>query len=190
MKRILVLACLAGALVAVGCAEIPEAGKNDAAKRYFDAWTQVHYPSSPKTALGSVITSDEAGTGALIGTFEETPYVYCTFRATDLVGNIQASTDAQTAPQLGTYSETSYYGPRVVSRAEGRINAGVTEMMETMRVGGTRTAAIPGWLMSTTFYETAEDYLKNVSGTEAIYTFHILEGIQDVVKWEIDSLQR
>ncbi len=190
MKRILALACLAGALVAVGCAEVPETGQNDAAKRYFDAWTKVHYPNAPKTELGSVIINDEPGTGELIGTSEETPYVYCTFRATDLEGNIQASTDAKTAQQLGSYSETSYYGPRVLSRAEGRINAGLAEMMQTMRVGGTRTAAIPGWLMGTTFYETAEEYLKNGSGSESIYTLHILEGIQDIVKWEIDSLQR
>ncbi len=59
-----------------------------------------------------------------------------------------------------------------------------------MRVGGIRTAAIPGWLMTTDSYETEEEYLKNATGTEAIYTLHILEGIQDITKWEVDSLVR
>ena len=190
MKRILIFASLVTGLLAAGCAQAPVTGKNEAAKRYFDAWTTVHYPNAPKTEFGSVIIKDEAGTGSLIGTEEETPYVYCTYLITDLEGNIQASTDMKTAQQLGTYSQTSYYGPRVLNRTAGRINAGVYEMMRTMRVGGTRTAAIPGWLMTTDVYETPEEYLENGSGSEAIYTFKILEAIKDVAQWEADSLHR
>ena len=29
------------------------------------------------------------------------------------------------AQQLGTYSESTYYGPRILSRAAGRVNSGV-----------------------------------------------------------------
>ena len=191
MKRTTAFACLTAALLLTGaCAQAPNPGKNDATKRFFDAWTQVNHPNAPKTLLGSVIIEDKAGTGDLVGSSEDTPFVYCTFTATDLAGDIMTSTDKKIAQQIGTYSESSYYGPRVLSRAQGRINAGVAEMMQSMRVGGTRTAAIPGWLMTTDYYETEEEYLKNCSGSDAIYTFQILEGIKDVSKWEIDSLVR
>ena len=191
MKKTTAFACLSAAILLAGaCAKAPSPGKNDATKRFFDAWTLVNYPNAPKTGLGSVIIEDVAGTGSLIGTSEDTPFVYCTFTATDLSNNITSSTDKKIAQQLGTYSESTYYGPRILSRAAGRVNSGVIEMMQTMRVGGTRTAAIPGWLMTTDSYETEEEYLKNATGTEAIYTLHILEGIQDITKWEVDSLVR
>ena len=191
MKRFFAFACLSAAIALAGaCAKAPVSGKNDLTKRYFDAWTLTHYPDAPKTPLGSVIIRDDAGTGSLVGTADDTPYIYCTYLATDLAGNISASSDEKTAQQLGTYSETSYYGPHVICRIEGMLNAGVSEMMQTMRVGGTRTAAIPGWLMSTDVYETPEEYLANCSGTDAIYTFTILDAIQDIAKWEVDSLVR
>lgn len=191
MKKLFVILGLTAVLAAAGsCAVTPTPGKNDAAKRYFDAWTQVHYPNAPKTSFGSVIIEDKAGTGSLIGTSEDTPYVYCNYIATDLSGNISACTDAKTAQQIGTYAESSYYGPKVLARAQGRIYSGVAEMMETMRVGGTRTAAIPGWLMTSDYYETPEEYLKNCTGTDAIYSFTIREAIQDIVTWEVDSLVR
>ena len=191
MKRTTAFACLTAAILLAGaCAQAPNPGKNDATKRFFDAWTQINYPNAPKTFLGSVIIEDKAGTGDLIGTSDDTPYVYCTYTSTDLNGNIIAYTDQKTAQQLGTFSASTYYGPRIINRIQGRTNAGVAEMMQTMRVGGTRTAAIPGWLMTSDYYETPEAYLENVSGTDAIYTFQILEGIQDITKWEIDSLVR
>lgn len=191
MKKLFAFLGLAAALAAAGsCAVAPVTGKNDAAKRYFDAWTLIHYPNAPKTAFGSVIIDDKAGIGELIGSIDDTPYVYCDFVQKDLDGNIGSCTDVRTAQQIGTYAESYYYGPQVVTRLQGRNYSGVAEMMETMRVGGTRTAAIPGWLMTADYYETPEEYLKNCSGTDAIYTFTVREAIKDIVLWEIDSLSR
>ena len=191
MKKLFVILGLTAVLAAAaGCAQAPTPGKNDATKRYFDAWTQVHYPNAPKTPFGSVIIRDEPGTGSLIGSAEDTPYVYCDYKATDLNGNISAYTDEKTAQQIGSYTESDYYGPKVLSRAQGRLYSGLAEVMETMRVGGTRTAAIPGWLMTSDHYDTPEEYLKNCTGTDAIYTFTIREGIKDIVTWEVDSLVR
>ena len=191
MKKTLAFACLAAAILSAGsCAKAPVSGKNDLTKRYFDAWTITHYPNAPKTYLGSVIIRDEAGTGALVGSTEDTPYVYCDFQSSDLAGNISTTSSKRMAQQLGSYSEAAYYGPRVVCRVEGYLETGIAEMMQTMRVGGTRTAAIPGWLMSTDSYDTPDEYLENCSGTDAIWTFSIQEAISDIVRWEIDSVSR
>jgi len=191
MKKLLAFLSLAAALTAAsGCAQAPATGKNDQAKRFFDAWSQTYYPNAEKTYLGSVILGEEAGTGELIGSNEETPYVYCTVTSTDLSGNVNSTTDKKLAQQIGTYSESNYYGPHVLSRAQGRLFAGLIELMQTMREGGSRTAAVPGWLLTYDIYDTPEEYVKNCTGTDAIYSFKVHEGIKDIVKWEIDSLSR
>ena len=196
MKQRLASICLAAALVvfAGSCAKVQSTGVNDASKRYFDAWISLNYPNAPQTALGSRILADSEGSGSLIGSAETHPFIYGRYLVTDFNGNISSFTDEATAKQLGSYRESAYYGPTVVWRSAGYLSAGVSEMFETMRVGGTRTVAIPGWLTSTTttdYYDTAEEYLAKVSGGDpAIYTFSVEEAISDIVKWEIDSLSR
>ena len=196
MKQRFASICLAAALVvfAGSCAKVQSSGVNEANKRYFDAWISLNYPNAPQTTLGSRILADSEGQGSLIGSAETHPFIYCRYLVTDLNGNINGFTDEATAKQLGSYSESAYYGPTVVWRSAGYLSAGVSELFETMRVGGTRTAAIPGWLTSTAstdYYDTADEYLAKVSGSEpSIYTFSVEEAIADIVKWEIDSLTR
>lgn len=189
MRKTLSFACIAAVIILTGsCTKAPKTDANYLAKKYFDAWVNTHHPDAGTTTLGSRILSDIPGNGELVGSAEKTPFVYCTYRATDLEGNIAKTSSEQDAKQLGTYDETSYYGSYVLYRGENYLYAGVSDMMETMRVGGTRTAAIPGWLMSNENYSSAEEYYKNESGSNAIYTFTIQEAITDIVKWEIDSL--
>ena len=77
IRKSFALACLTAALLlAGGCATAPKTGVNDASKRYFDAWVTVHCPDAPLTELGSRITFDSPGTGALLGSEEDTPFVY------------------------------------------------------------------------------------------------------------------
>ena len=49
-KTLSYLLCL---LVLGACARTVETGKNDAAKRYFDAWMQVNHPGLTPTGLGA-----------------------------------------------------------------------------------------------------------------------------------------
>ena len=196
MRQRLAFICLAAILTvfAGSCAKVQSSGINDANKRFFDAWISVNYPDAPQTTLGSRILADSEGSGSLIGSAETHPFIYCRYLVTDINGNISSFTDEATAKQLGSYSESAYYGPTVVWRSAGYLSAGVSEMFETMRVGGTRTVAVPGWLTSTTstdYYDTAEEYLAKVSGGDpAIFTFSVEEAISDIVEWEIDSLSR
>lgn len=180
---------IATVLLAASCVKAPVSEKNELSKKYLDAWVSVNHPGAPTTTLGSYILSDTPGSGDLIGDSENSPFVYCLYESTDLEGNVLKTTDEGMAKQLGSYDQTEYYGPTVVFRGEGYIDTGIREMMESMRVGGTRTALIPGWLMNYEVYDSAEEYYKNESGTDAIYTFTILESISDIVKWEIDSLK-
>ncbi len=194
IRKSFALACLTAALLlAGGCATAPKTGVNDASKRFYDAWVTVHCPDAPQTELGSRITFDSPGTGALLGSEEDTPFVYARYTMTDLAGNVSATTDEKLSQQIGTYDESYYYGPVAICRYPGYLSAGISEIMETMRVGGKRTAVIPGWLTSTSstnYYDTAQEYLDQVSGTDIIYTAEILEAIPDIAKWETDSLAR
>ena len=195
MKRSLAFAPLAAVLLltAAGCAKAPKTGVNDANKRYFDAWVTINCPDAPETALGSRILSDSPGAGALVGSLEDTPYVYANYTETDLYGNISSTTDKALSQQIGTYAESYYYGPTVLFRRQGYLCAGILDMMETMRAGGTRTAVIPGWLTSTAvtnYYDTAQEYIDQVSGSDIVYSVEILETIPDIEKWETDSLER
>lgn len=191
MKINLIPICIASAAVIItSCAVAPDTGKNYLNKQYFDAWMQINHPDAASTTLGSRIIYDQPGTGELVGDLETNPYVYCDYEVTDLAGTVSATSYIKKAQQVGFYSEYSYIGPAVFVRGEDVLAAGLDEMFETMRVGGTRTAVIPGWLMTTDRYKKAEDYLENGSGDNTIYTITVREAIPDIVKWETDSLDR
>ena len=191
MKRFTILAVSLAAtvLLAGSCAKSASVGANYLNKKYFDAWVATHISGASKTALGSYILEDTPGAGELVGDVDTHPYVYATYTITDLEGNITNTSSQVLSQQTGDYDPTYYYGAYILDRNEGSMYAGVNEIMSTMRVGGTRKAVIPGWLLSTTFYDTEEEYLENNTETNAIYTITINEVIDDVVEWELDSLE-
>lgn len=184
-KTLSYLLCL---LVLGACARTVETGKNDAAKRYFDAWMQVNHPGLTPTGLGAYVLSDKEGGGAGVG--ESDKYVRVNYTLRSLDGNVSATTWPDLAKQLGTWRETSWFGPVIWTLGEGRLSAGLDEMISSMRAGGRREAVIPGWLMTTSRYGSAEEYLGNVTGNNAIYEVELLESIEDMDKWELDSLAR
>lgn len=183
------LALAATVTLTAGCAKSVSSGKNDLNVMYFNAWLKAHYPDAQKTQLGAYIIKDEPGTGELIGDSRKSPYVYASYTVTDLEGNISATTFSEVSKMLGDYVSTDYYGDHVLSRVENESYAGINDMLSTMRVGGRRTAVIPGWLMSQAVYDTEDDYLRNVTGTEAIYTISVSDRMEDVIQWELDSLE-
>jgi len=192
MKRLanIALVFAAVAVLAGSCAKSVTSGKNDLNKMYFDAWIKTHHPDAQKSALGIYVIEDIPGTGEMVGDTAASPYVYASYTIKDLEGNISSTTYSEVSKILGDYVPTNYYGDYVISRKEGEAYAGINEMLSTMRIGGTRTAVIPGWLMSTDLYDTEEEYLKNSSGTEAIYTISVSDKFEDVIEWELDSLDR
>lgn len=189
MKRNIIIFVI-GAIVLSACAKTSETNSGLAAKEYFDAWMYVNHPELTPTPLGAYVLSETPGSGVLAGDTEAAPYVRVNFTATDLFGNVASSTYAEVNQQIGKYDEATYYGPRIWCRINDVLYAGVDEAVSTMRVGGKKKSIIPGWLFAQQRYKTPEEYIKNVSSTNAIYDIELLEVIKDVEKWEIDSLSR
>lgn len=185
-KHIIWIAAVAACLC--GCAKSPSAGKNDAAKRYFDAWIASNKESSWKqTELGVWIIEDTPGTGEAMGEYNDSLYLRINYTYTDLKGNVQGTTHASMSQQLGNYDENSYYGPQVFF--SGALYAGMRDMMKDMRVGGKRKAVIPGWLVTYDYHDTAEEYLSSETGDAGIYELEVVDRIENIFKWETDSIE-
>mgnify|MGYP002620896315 CR=1 FL=1 len=197
MKRTILYFILAAGLLCA-CAKDPKGGLNDDAYLYFESWIQVNHPDAEHTALGAYILEDTPGTGAAPGDPDLNPYIRVTATSRSLSGTIQTTTEAQLAKQLGTYDDIDYYGPEIWDRSDNGLAAGLEEAISTMRVGGSRTVAIPGWLLgynstdgSFYRYDTAQEYLDKVSASSAtIYELTLEELIPDTDKWEADSCGR
>ena len=176
-------------ILASGCAKERDIPSNGDAKFFFDSWIQLNCPGIEPYGSGIYIMDDDEGTGEAVA---DSQFVYLSYVATDLEGTITDYTEESTARMLGEYDETSgrYYGPRIWTRASGFMYGGVNEMLTGMRQGGTRKAVIPGWLMSNTWYGSEQEYLDNASGTNSIYTVTVVDPIQNITQWQIDSIGR
>ncbi len=191
MKKTLeyLLVAAVSATCLASCAKSITTGTNDASKRYFDAWIAVNYPDLEPTELGSYVIEEIVGDGELVGDYENSPYVRVAYTQYDLDWNIEATTSEKLSQQLGDYDESYYYGPRIWTRVNDSYYAGLDEAITSMNVGGYKRTVIPGWLYTTLRYSTAEDYVNNVSASDhAIYDLIVVETIDDMVQWEIDSI--
>ncbi len=178
--------------MAVACAKEVTESKNADNKLYLDAWMSAHHPNVKPTGLGIYITDDQPGIGAAVT--DDDFYFFIRYTATDLDGNIGSTSEEKVAQQIGSYTKGDYYGPTVVLNSGLATQVGILEMIKGMKVGGTRTAVIPGWLNVTLDgdegYETGDDYLENETGTDVIYTITLTDKTDDIHKWEVDSLER
>ena len=192
MNRLSILICAAAAAsLLASCAKNETSGVNDANKRYLESWMKINHPGAVKDGLGIYILDESSGSGIAAGKAEDFPYAYITYTSRDLEGNILESTDEEVAKQLGTYSDSKYYGPVVRLRNSTAMTAGQEMVIDPMRVGGSRTAVIPGWLNNPNYrYETEEDYLKNVTGEDNILSVKLHDVIPDIAQWQIDSICR
>lgn len=160
-------------------------------KRYFDALMRSRgYDQAPKTPLGTYVLVDEPGTGPAIGYEKDTLYVNADFTRRYFDGEVVLTTDDSLSRILGLFDTTYFYGPRIIPLLKGKEFAGMIDAFRDMNVGGYRRVVVPGWLMTTDVYETAQEYQDNCSGTEAMYDLHPVEVIDNIKKWEIDSLCR
>lgn len=195
MRKLLIPALFA-VILAAGCAKTPKEGPNDAEIRFFNSWLISQRAKHPEylwkeTVLGSYILEETEGYGALVGDAEASPFVHVSYVIKDLEGNIISSSEEEDAKRLGTFSYQNYYGPRVLFRSDTGCTAGENELLTGMKVGGTRTAVIPSWLMTSARYDNASDYLNHSTSSEAaIYTVTVEDVFADQSKWQIDSLER
>ena len=186
MKKWLYIAV--SALLAAGCAREKTINDNVATKRYLDAWLQVNYPNIPATGKGVYIIEDTPGTGKELSENDDM-YVFVTYTQRLLSGTVSATSDPKMAQQLGSYKTTTYYGPVPWLINKNTLNAGIRETLRGMKVGGKRTAVVPGWLNVIADHETAQEYLDSETGTHNIYSLYVTDATTDIKKWEIDSLE-
>lgn len=187
MKKIIkTVAYIVMAVAAAACARTVEPGANEASKRYFDAWMQIHHPDAKPTGLGIYVIEDEPGTGAVV---TDDGFVYADYIVTDLEGNITSYTDRNTAKQLGKFDTTAFYGPKVITTMDNTIQAGLADAIVGMKVGGHKKVIIPSWLMTYSVYDTPEEYLNTSSSySDAIYDITITDFTEDISKYEIERI--
>lgn len=175
--------------LACACAKTPSAGLNDDAKRYFDAWISQTHPNAVRTPLGAYVISETAGTGESAGSH---PFIRVNLSSYSLKGDLSQTTLESVARRNGSYSKTSYYGPMIAYRGEEleTLGAGIEEAISTMKIGGRKTVAVPGWLSEAERFDNEEEYVKNCSGTDIVYELELVDAFDDVDAWERDSLVR
>jgi len=196
------------ALALAGCAKQVTSSGNEQLERVFDAWIEYYYGKTledgtyqeGKTGIRATPLGDN-GVMLLgeetVGEGEEWTssylWVKVNYTVTDLEGNVYSTTDENTSRRVGYYSPGLYFGPMVWYITSGSVGcyAGVEESLAGMRIGGKRTVAIPGWLITSDRYGSKKEYLKKADSSAAsyIYNFELLGMSEDVFQTEIDSME-
>lgn len=173
-KTILIPLAAAACLMAGSCAKKTVSTTGQYAKEYIQLWVEKNYPGVTPDQNGLYILNDQPGAGEVWSSENEYALLSSTIRTLD--GTISSTTSEELARQLGTYSKSTYYGPKYQYIASGYSYAGVDAMLQGMRVGGTRQAIIPAWMLTASRYKTQQEYIDNCSGsTHFIYEI-TLEG--------------
>lgn len=191
MKRY-ISAILAAALLAVSCAHEGKTVANESQKLYLESWMAVNHPGINPTGLGIYILEDTPGTGIEWTSDFFYVFVECTVKQLD--GTVIQTNNVKLSRQLGTYDKTASYEPVVWTIGENYCYAGVEEMLKGMKVGGSRTAVIPNWLLTASRYDSADDYLeKTVDSSPVIYSITLKGLTRDMKKYctgELDTYVR
>lgn len=184
-KRVFYLS--AALLVAAGCAKENTASTGETARAYLQEWVKEFHPELQPNADGLYMMADEAGSGVLWDESHGYTHGYVTIRT--LGGTISATDEEVLAQQLGTWKEGNYYGPRVFATGEGISYAGVDALLKGMRLGGSRTAIVPAWMITQYRYGSQQEYVDAAStSTSLIYTIRPVAQFDDLELWEKDSL--
>lgn len=181
-------------LLLTGCAKTASTDYGELSQKTFDAWISVNKQSLwTETELGSwiILLEDDASKPG-VGSADDNPYLRLSYTVTDLDGNVTSTTDKTLSQQLGGsyWRSHYYYGPMMTYRGTSSMYAGLSEIIDGMHLGGHCKVVIPGWLLTSSRYDSRQDYLDAMSETSAacIYDFTIEEIISDTDKWELDIL--
>ena len=171
-------------MVAGACEQKTATTSGQEAKEYLDLYMKAVYPDIQKNADGIYILEDTPGTGEAWDKSLEYILADITIRALG-GGTVTSTTDMTLAQQLGTYSPGSYYGPKWMAMGDGVSYAGIDAMLSGMRLGGTRKAVIPAWMLTTSRLGSEEKYLAACTSTTHLeYTIGLKGQAADVTKVE------
>ena len=184
-NRYILLAALGSVLL--GCAKENTPSAGETARQYLSLWMSTYHPGIEANADGLYILKDLPGTGDLWD--DNAGYSYLEVTVRSLSGVISSTSDSTLSRQLGTYVKGNYYGPRFQATGEGSSYAGFDALLKGMRVGGSRQAVVPAWLLTTSRYKTQKEYLDaSTDAASLIYDVTLRGQSQDVAATEKDSL--
>lgn len=191
MNKVLkTVAFLAVPALLAACAQEKTTSTGENAREYLELIMSKEYPDLEPDEWGIYIINDIPGNGKEWD--KDIPYsnLRSTIRSID--GTIVSSTEAEIAKQLDetSYKEYNYYGPKYEKTVSGSGNAGLEYMLEGMRTGGSRTAVIPAWLLTTSRYSTLQEYINACSSsTHMIYEITLDGQCEDILQQEILDLR-
>lgn len=175
--------------VAVACAQENTKSTGEKAKEYLELFIQKYYPYVTPNEYGIFVLEETPGTGKVWSPDSAYTYAHSTIRT--LSGTISSTTDETLSKQLGTYAFGNYYGPRFQATGENISYAGVDALLKGMRMGGSRRAIVPAWLLTTSRFSTTQEYLDACTTDAHLeYTVTIYNQNNDISRTEIDSLSR
>lgn len=175
-------------LAAAGCSKPVTTSTGEWSQQYLDLWMAQYHPGIQQQPSGIYILEDQPGTGALWSA--ELPYTYAGSTIRALSGSVTSTTDETLAKQLGTYVAGNYYGSHFQATGYGLSYAGVDAILEGMRMGGVRTAVVPGWLLSNDRKDSRQAYMDAcTSSSSLIYTIRLEGQSSDLEQTERDSLK-
>ena len=177
-------------LLAGACAKDNSLSTGEKARLQLVDWMARNHPGVQPLESGIYLLENEPGSCLTAWSADSTyTYLEVTIRALD--GTVSSTTEEHWAKQLGTYSKGNYYGPRYMQAGSGVSYAGVDALLSGMRLGGSRTAIVPAWLLTTSRYDTQQQYIDACSGSaHSIYTVRLHSQNSDMVREEADSLRR
>lgn len=190
LNRKSLLIAAAAALVCAGCAKVISASSNESVERYILAWLKVNYEGNYEEVDGVYLLGEETvGTGVPVG---DSTFVFVEYSYKTMDGKIQAATDEATNRQIGSFSYGTYYGPIIWQLGNEGLAVGFENIIKGMKVGGTRTFLMPRWMNTDSRYNSQEEYIKHDgnSSEDYIYTIRITDATSDIMKWQIDSMER
>ncbi|MBQ9411358.1 MAG: FKBP-type peptidyl-prolyl cis-trans isomerase [Bacteroidales bacterium] len=189
-KFLKILSPLAVVVIIAGCAQETTSSTGEQAREYLELVMSTEYPSIQPDQWGMYLLKETPGTGAEWSKDATYSMLRSTIRSLD--GTILSSTEADIAKQLDetTYKSYNYYGPRYQNTSEGTGYAGLEYLLTGMKVGGSRMAVIPSWLLTTSRFGTEKEYLDAcTSSTHLIYDITLDGQCEDVLEQEIKDLR-
>lgn len=187
MKKLFLIMAACG--IVAGCAKKNTSSTGEEAQTYLNLLLERDYPGVSANENGIYVLEDIPGTGDLWNA--STPFTYAETTIRTMGGTISSTSDEATAKQLGTYAFGNYYGPKYSATGEGSSYAGFDALLTGMRAGGSRTAILPAWLLTTSRYTSQKAYLDAcTSTTSLIYSVKLHGQSEDLIQEQKDSIRR
>lgn len=175
-------------LLSGACAKDNSLSTGEKARLQLADWISLYLDDAQPQSSGIYLLEDTPGNGKAWSADSAYTYAEVTIRALD--GSVSSTTEEHWARQLGTYASGNYYGPHFMQTGEGISYAGVDAMLTGMKAGGSRSAIIPAWLLTSSRYSTQQEYINACSSSShALYTIRLAGQSNDLVRTEADSLR-